>query len=183
MEDYRYRELVSSSPTETVYNSAVQMENKHVGCVLITSDGKVLGVATRYDFLHNIIVGGMDAKTTEIKEIMHASPVSIESKASAAEALRKMVDKRVERLVVLSGTNILGVVSLEDIVAMLEADNTLNSISKDRAEQVRDMIKKLTPYFVARYDGEDRSYLERDMNDETKALLRLLEELEVTLRP
>ncbi|MHB8565632.1 MAG: hypothetical protein ACYC7D_04875 [Nitrososphaerales archaeon] len=73
--------------------------------------------------------------------------------------------------------------SLEDIVAMLEADNTLNSISKDRAEQVRDMIKKLTPYFVVRYDGEDRSYLERDMNDETKALLRLLEELEVTLRP
>lgn len=174
---------MTSAPDESVHKSAVKMEKKHVGCVLVTKGDEILGVATRYDFLHHVIVGEMDAKTTGIEEIMHASPVTIDGKATAAEALRRMVDKKVERLVVMSGSKILGVVSLEDVVAMLEADNMLGAISKERADQIRDMIRRLTPRFVSRFDGDDRSYLERDMNDEAKALVRLLEELEVTLRP
>ena len=44
------------------------------------------------------------------------------------------------------------------------------------------MIKRLTPYLLARYAGEEKSELERDMNDEIKALVYLLEESEVSLR-
>ncbi len=92
----------------------------------------------------------------------------------------------VERLIVLNrtsiGKKILGVISLEDVVSKLEAMHAFEKISGERSQIIRDMIKRLTPYLLARYAGEERFELERDMNDEIKALVYLLEESEVSLR-
>ena len=79
LNDLRYRELVASVPNEFVHSAAVLMEDKGVGCVVVISDGKVVGIATRYDFIHHIIVRGKDARTTKIEEIMHSSPVTIDA--------------------------------------------------------------------------------------------------------
>ncbi len=182
LSDYRFRELVTSSPEETAYRAAVRMDDQHVGCVLITKGNTVLGIATRFDFVHNIIVGGKDPKKTKVNEIMHASPISIEASATPIEALRRMVEGKVERLVVRSGEKILGVISLEDIVGTLEAE-ALRTISREKYDAIFDMVKKLTPSLLSRYEGEERIELERDLNNEVKALLRLLQEVEVSLRP
>ena len=134
------------------------MEDKHVGCVVVIDpkSEKILGIATRYDFIHHLIVGEKNSKNTKISEIMHSSPVMIEGTATTSEALRTMISRRVERLVVTQSSKYLGVLSLEDIVAALEATKVLDSLSKERAEQLRDMIKRLTPYLVARYEGEEK---------------------------
>jgi CBS domain-containing protein len=183
--EFKYRELVTSSPDQFAIEAAAMMEDKKVGCVLVVSNDKILGIATRYDFIHHLIVLGKDARKTKIRDIMHHSPVMIDSSLTAADALRRMIERRVERLVVVSSSrteDVLGVLSLEDIVAKLEATDALSALSKERAEQLRDMIKRLTPYLVARYVGDEKAELERDMNDEVTALFRLLEEAEVSLR-
>lgn len=179
--DYSFRNLVTSPPDETAHAAAVKMESRNVGCVLVTVEKDVVGIATRYDFIHGIIVGGKDPKRTRIDQIMHASPVSIDASATSAEALKTMIQRKVERLVVRSGKQILGIISLEDIVSNFEID-ALSHLSHERQEQVSEMVKRLTPCLVSRYNGEEKEWLQREMNDETKALLRLLEELEISLR-
>jgi signal-transduction protein with cAMP-binding, CBS, and nucleotidyltransferase domain len=184
LQEFKFRDLVASHPSESAFEAAKKMEDMHVGCVIVMEPGsdKILGIATRYDFIHHLIVGEKNPKRTKIDEIMHLSPVVIDGGATTSEALRTMINKRVERLVVTQSGKVLGVLSLEDIVAALEATNVLHSLSKERAQQLRDMIKRLTPYLVARYQGDEKVELQRDMNDEAKALLRLLEEAEVSLR-
>ena len=182
LSDYHFRELVTCSPDETAYDAAVKMDDQHVGCVLITSGNKVLGIATRYDFVHDIIAGEKDSKSVKIKDIMHASPISIEGTATPIDALRKMVEGKVERLVVRSSEKIFGVISLEDVVGTLEAES-LSALSHEKYDQIFDMVKKLTPNLLSRYEGEERIELERDLNNEVKALLRLLQEVEISLRP
>lgn len=182
--DYKFRELVTSGPEENSYDAAVKMEDHNVGCVIVTQNKQILGIATRYDFMHNLIIAGKNPKTTKIRQIMHASPISIESSATTTDALKKMVEKKVERLVVRSGQKILGVISLEDVVANL--GNSSSALSPQWSEQKRalimDMVKRLTPSLLSRYDGEEKEQLQREMNDEATALLRLLEEAEITLR-
>ncbi len=182
LSDYHFRELVTSGPDETAFGAAVKMDDQHVGCVLVTSRNKILGIATRYDFVHSIIAGEKDPKKTKIKEIMHASPITIEANATPIDALRKMVERKVERLVVKSAEKIYGVISLEDVVGSLEAES-LSALSREKYDQIFDMVKKLTPNLLSRYEGEERIELERDLNNEVKALLRLLQEVEVSLRP
>jgi signal-transduction protein with cAMP-binding, CBS, and nucleotidyltransferase domain len=180
--DYRFRELVTSDPDESAYEAARKLESQHVGCVLVTSGKNILGIATRSDFVRNIIVAGKDPKKTKVREIMHSSPISIEPRVTPIEALQQMIKSKVERLVVRSKERIFGVISIEDLVSTLENDS-IRGIPRDRYDQVTDMIRKLTPRLLARYEGEERIELERDLNSEIKALLRLLQEVEVSLRP
>jgi signal-transduction protein with cAMP-binding, CBS, and nucleotidyltransferase domain len=181
LEEYKFRQLVTSPPDETVSEAAAKMENHNVGCVIVTRDREVLGIATRYDFIHGVIVSGKDPATTKISRIMHSSPISIEPQATMTDALKKMIERKVERLLVRSECRILGVISLEDVVASL-SNEMLSSLSQPRYDQIFDMVRRLTPSLVSRYEGEERELIQREMNDETRALLRLLEEAEVTLR-
>jgi CBS domain-containing protein len=185
LNQYQFRELVSCDPDETAFEAAVKMERHRVGCVLVKSrESKVLGIATRYDFVHNVIVAGRDAKKTLVSEVMHANPVTADSSISSIEALRLMIKSKVERLVVVSqsGAKILGIISLEDVVGTLEVE-ALSAISHEKYDQIFDMVRRLTPNLLSRYEGEERLELERDLNNELKALMRLLQEVEVSLRP
>jgi CBS domain-containing protein len=113
---------------------------------------------------------------------MHANPVTVDSNVSSIEALRLMIRSKVERLVVVSTGKILGIISLEDVVGTLEVE-ALSAISHEKYDQIFDMVRRLTPNLLSRYEGEERQELERDLNNELKALMRLLQEVEVSLRP
>ncbi len=184
LREYNFRKLVACGPEESAYSAVGLMEDRNVGCVIVIEDSNLLGIVTRYDFIHGLIVKNRDPKRTRISNIMHASPVVVNSSLSVTDALKIMVEKRVERLVVRSGERgkILGVISMEDVVASLSNESFLLSLSNSKYNVILDMVKRLTPIFLARYDGEEREEMERDMNDELKALLRLLEEAEISLR-
>jgi hypothetical protein len=96
-------------------------------------------------------------------------------------ALKTKIKKRIGRLVVRSGTKILGVLSLEDIVANLEVE-AMSRVSDERQDQIFDMVKRLTPAPLSRYKGEEKASVQKEMTDETRALLRLLAEAEIALR-
>ncbi len=197
LQDYNFRELVTSGPEESAFSAAQKMEDRKVGCVLVTHGHELLGIVTRYDFIHSLIIGGKDAKKTKLLEIMHASPVEIDAGLTMLDALKIIIEKRVERLVVRSnlephehqGTEkgakrrkkILGVISLEDVVASLSNESFL-SLSRPKYEVIFDMVKDLTPNLLSRYEGEEKEVMRREMNDEVRALLRLLEEAEISLR-
>jgi CBS domain-containing protein len=184
LQDYNYRKLVSCGPDDTVFYAARLMDDRKVGCVVVTKDSDLVGIATRYDFIHSLIANDQakDARSTKIREIMHAGPVTISASSKMTDALKVMVEKKVERLVVCSGENrkmILGVISLEDVVASL-GNETFHS---DKEYQIiMDIVRRLTPLLLARYDGEEKEELTREMNNELKALERLLEEAEISLR-
>ena len=159
------------------------MEKNSVGSILVKSDETgILGIVTRYDLVQSIIVEQKDPKKTKVADIMHLSPVSIRDDATPLAALQKMLQSKVERLVVRSNDNkVLGIVSFEDVVGAIES-TFLQGVSPEKSEQIFDMVKRLTPALVSRYDGEEKLEMERDLNNEVKALLRLLDEAEIALR-
>jgi signal-transduction protein with cAMP-binding, CBS, and nucleotidyltransferase domain len=185
LSQYNFRDLVYCQPEISAFEAAVKMDSHHVGCILVKSkEGKVLGIVTRYDFVHNLVVAGRDPKTTAISEVMHANPVTVDADATSIDALSTMIKSKVERLVVVSRSTgkIFGIISLEDVVGTLEGE-AFSSLSHEKFDQIFDMVRRLTPNLLSRYEGEERIELERDLNNELKALMRLLQEVEVSLRP
>lgn len=159
------------------------MEKNRVGSVLVNSEKMgILGIVTRYDLVHYIIVDQKDPKMTKVSDIMHLSPISITEDATLLEALQKMLQSKVERLVVRSKDNkVLGILSFEDVAGALES-NSIQGVSPEKSERIFDMVRRLTPALISRYDGEEKLEMERELNNEVKALLRLLEEAEIALR-
>ena len=72
LKDYRFTELVTNLPSESAPEAVRKMEDNHVGCIAVISGGKVLGIATRYDFRHHLVVKGKNPEKTKITQIMHA---------------------------------------------------------------------------------------------------------------
>jgi signal-transduction protein with cAMP-binding, CBS, and nucleotidyltransferase domain len=183
LKDYRYRELVSCAPNTTAYDVALSMEKNRVGSILVNSEKTgVQGIVTRYDLVHYIIVDQKDPRKTKVGEIMHQSPVSVSEDATPLEALQKMLQNKVERIVVRSKDNkVLGIISFEDVAQALES-TSIQGVSPEKSKQIFDMVRRLTPSLISRYDGEEKLEMERELNSEVKALLRLLEEAEIALR-
>lgn len=181
LSEYAFRKLVTIAPDESVHQAAAKIDSERVGSVLVIASGKLVGIVTRSDFIHDVIVHGRDPKKTEVRAIMNSTPISIDSSATTTEALRKMLEKRVERLVVFSGDSIIGIVSLEDAIVNSELD-TLKTLLGERFDEILRKVKTLTPNLVSRYKGDEGVDLQRDMNDFVKALLLLLEEAEISLR-
>jgi signal-transduction protein with cAMP-binding, CBS, and nucleotidyltransferase domain len=183
LKDYRFRDLVSCPPDCSALDAAVKMDEKHVGSILVDSkETGILGIVSRRDLVHSIIVRQKDPKKTKVTEVMHLSPISINDDASPLEALKKMIDRKVQCLVVRSSDDkIVGVISFGDVIGTV-GSTALQNVSPEKASQVFDMVRRLTPLIISRYDGEERLEMERDLNNEAKALIRLLEEAEIALR-
>src|ERR1700752_4213492 len=107
----------SVSPEDCVYDAIEIMANKHVGALMVVSEGHLVGVVSERDYARKVILQGKSSKDTFIREIMTPSPITIGCDTSVDEAMRIMTESRIRHLpVVDSEGHVAGVLSIGDLV-------------------------------------------------------------------
>ncbi|NVM01356.1 MAG: CBS domain-containing protein [Candidatus Helarchaeota archaeon] len=94
---------------------------KKIGSVLITENGKAVGIITERDIMREIIEKGKDPRTTKIHEIMSSPLVTISPKTKISEANEIMITKDFRYLPIASDhdpSEIIGIVSSTDILRL-----------------------------------------------------------------
>jgi len=113
---------IMSSPVVTidgeafVRDAAMLMSSKHIGSIIITERGKPIGIVTKRDIMERVVAFCRDVCTTRMKEIMSTPLHTISSKMGILEAMRKMREHGIGRLVVIDGGNMVGIVSERDVI-------------------------------------------------------------------
>lgn len=79
-----------------------------VWSVVVTKDGKYVGVMTERDFLRRCIIPGLDPDKTPVEKVMSSPLITIKSDAPLGEALKLMAVKNVRRLYVTEDGKIVG---------------------------------------------------------------------------
>lgn len=106
------------------------MQTKRIGCVLVTSRGRLLGIFTERDVLKKILGASFDMKTTPITEVMTINPHALNEEDTIAYALNFMDLGGYRHIPVVNHDfQPVGVVSVKDIVSYLVshfADEVLN---------------------------------------------------------
>ena len=62
-------EILSVSPTESVYAALQLMADKNIGAVLVTSNKKLVGILSERDYARKIILKGKTSKDTKVEEM------------------------------------------------------------------------------------------------------------------
>jgi CBS domain-containing protein len=106
----------SVSPETTGYEAIRLMAEKEVGSVLVIDDGKVRGIVTERDFARKVALESKTSPDTPVAEIMTTQVLCTRPDQTIEEAMALMTDKRVRHLPVLEGDQIVGVVSIGDLV-------------------------------------------------------------------
>lgn len=110
--------VVKVHPSDTVSRIVDEMSHYAVGCVVVVdARRRPVGVVTDRDLLHRVICVGRDPEKTGAEEVMTADPVCGATDDPLERILAKMKSAGVRRLPIVREEQVVGVVSIDDIVA------------------------------------------------------------------
>jgi CBS domain-containing protein len=101
------------------------MAEKRIGAVLVMQAGMLAGILSERDYARKIVLQGRSSKDTPVRDIMTADVISVGLGDSADHCMQLVTDKRIRHLPVLDGDNVLGVVSIGDLVKAVIEDQQL----------------------------------------------------------
>ncbi len=104
------------APDTMVFDAIQLMADKNVGALLVTENGKLVGIISERDYTRKIALKGKSSKQTPVREILSERVVHVTPGHTIDECMRLMTDHRVRHLPVLEGETIRGVVSIGDLV-------------------------------------------------------------------
>lgn len=118
----RNRPIISISPNDTVYDALALMAKKNIGALLVLENGKLVGIISERDYARNVILEGRASNSTAVKEIMTSKLIYISPKDKTEECMALMTEKRIRHLPVLEGGELIGIVSIGDLVKAMLAN-------------------------------------------------------------
>src|SRR3954447_11099467 len=105
------------SADDTVEQAAKKMADLDIGALPVCNPEKRLeGMITDRDIAVKVVAAGRDPKSTKVRDLAdQPEVVTIGADDSIDEALRTMKDKKVRRLPVIDGRQVVGMISQGDV--------------------------------------------------------------------
>lgn len=104
-------------PDDTLQTAARKMRERDVGFLPVCDGERLVGALSDRDVTVRAIAEGMDPLTTRVKDVVHSRVIWCFDNQNVSEAVRKMKENQVRRLIVIHRDNkqLVGVVSLGDL--------------------------------------------------------------------
>jgi len=104
------------SPDSYVYDALEELEENNLGSLVVVENGKLIGVFTERDYARKVILKGRSSKETVVRDIMSSRPVFVNPDNTLDDCMQLMTDKFIRHLPVLENDELVGVISIGDIV-------------------------------------------------------------------
>ena len=109
-------------PDDSVYDAIKMMADKNVGALVVLDASKIVGIVTERDYARNVFLKGRASSQTLVGEIMGRDVICVEPDKSIEECMAIMSAKRVRHLPVINDGELLGIVSIGDLVKSIISD-------------------------------------------------------------
>ena len=106
----------SVSPDENVFDAIKLMADKNIGALLVVENGKLVGIMSERDYTRKVALKGRASKQTAVKEILSGQVIKVTPTHTIEDCMRLMTEHRIRHLPVLAGDEVLGIISIGDLV-------------------------------------------------------------------
>ena len=110
------------TPQATVYAAVQLMSDKNVGALMVMEARKPVGIFTERDYARKLILKGKSSQTTTVRELMTVEVLYVEPRNSIEDCMQLMTNKRVRHLPVLAEGELIGIVTIGDVVKQIISD-------------------------------------------------------------
>lgn len=133
LDSKKHQQVIWIAPDRPVFDALVILAEYKIGALLVIEHDKLIGIFSERDYAREIILKGRSSKSTMIREVMTDVVLSALPTDDVESAMSLMSEKRIRHLPIMANEQILGVLSMGDLV-------------KETIAYQQELIKQLQTY-------------------------------------
>ncbi len=110
------------SPSVSVFEALQLLADYGVGALTVMENGKMVGVMSERDYTRKVALQGKNSKETKVADIMTREVITVTPSTEANACMVLMSQKKIRHLPVLDGTEVVGLISIRDLMDDIIAD-------------------------------------------------------------
>ena len=120
--DQKGRTAWSIHADATVFDAVAKMAEENIGS-LVVMDGEIfLGIITERHFVRNVALIAKNSPATLVRDVMETRVFIARPEQSVEQCMALMTERRVRHLPVLEGKELIGIISIGDLVKSIIGD-------------------------------------------------------------
>mgnify|MGYP001822994810 FL=1 len=123
--DKKGHNVESISPDATVFDAIKRMADLDIGALVVMDAGKVIGLITERDYARNVILRGKSSPKTSVRDVMEKDVLFVGRADTARDCMAIMTGKRSRHLLVMEGGELIGILSIGDLVRSIVAEQDM----------------------------------------------------------
>jgi CBS domain-containing protein len=116
------REILSIHPGASVFSAIEVMAENGIGALMVMEGDRPVGLISERDYARKVILKGRSSKDTEVREVMTTHVYCVRPEQTVEESMALMTEKRVRHLPVTENDQLVGIVSIGDLVKSIIAE-------------------------------------------------------------
>ena len=119
------------SPSITVFEALRLLAEYGVGALLVMDKGRLVGVVSERDYTRKVALQGRNSKETTVADIMTRDVITVAPSTRTGVCMALMRQHKIRHLPVVDGSEVLGLISIRDIMNDIIADqeNTISQLT------------------------------------------------------
>jgi CBS domain-containing protein len=108
--------IFSIEPGTSVYRALEIMQEKNVSSLVVMENQQLVGIFTERDYARKVILKGKSSRETPVGDIMSGNVITVTPDSTVDYCMALMTDKFIRHLPVIENGNLIGLVSIGDLV-------------------------------------------------------------------
>ena len=110
------RAVYTLGPAASAHDAARLMADKNIGALVVMEEGRVVGIVAERDYVRKLVFMAHSPKETSVADIMTSPVMYVTPQRTSDECMALMTENRLRHLPVMDGGELIGVVSIGDLV-------------------------------------------------------------------
>lgn len=115
VKDVMIDKVATLDTSSMIKDAAKLMDEKNIGCIIITQNDQPVGILTERDFVRRI-ASKEKPLTSPLEEVMSSPLISIDPDETVWEAAEQMKVKNIHKLPVIDNDKVVGIITTSDLV-------------------------------------------------------------------
>ncbi len=132
VKDVMISNVATLDSSSMIKDAAKLMDEKNIGCIIVTEDNLPIGILTERDFVKRI-ASKEKPLTSSLQEVMSSPLITIDPDETVWEAAEAMKVNNIHKLPVIKENKITGIITTSDLVEICSvgSDSEMRRICDD----------------------------------------------------
>jgi CBS domain-containing protein len=120
--DRKGREIIAIAEDASVLDAIKMLADRSIGSLLVMDGDTLKGIVTERDYARKVLIKGRSSKSTQVREIMTTEVYTAKTDQTVNDCMTVMTEKRIRHLPVVENGEVVGLISIGDLVQAIIAD-------------------------------------------------------------